>query len=165
MGSGRPHRYRLLAASAWAPSRRRSGLVSAFPTRPYPPSDGGRGGCVRACRSRASGPSCRLLPLLPLRARAVRMAGRRRRSPTRTSLSLRTTRRWTRRRPWAGGRCSILQKTSISNRTWGDEQQSPETMAIPFELFLPRPSLSTTLSAHCTERVEGAWAPRRRRIA
>jgi hypothetical protein len=134
----RPHS---VSASLWGPSHTHSGWAASFPPSCRPSACLGRGrGCARTCRGR--GPSRAHRPRRP----SFPMTGRHRPSPSRPSRTKNRRSRWTRRRPLADGRCSRLLVDGVSvvaGMTGGAAEGY-----VPLEDFRPRPSLSTTSSAH-----------------
>ncbi len=84
------------------------------------------------------------------------------RNPNRSRMMNRSwTRRSIRRQPSACGRCSILFSNHVRHT---NVFRCFKGRCIPLELFLPKPSLSTTSSAHCTDRPLAVCRPRRRSI-
>lgn len=157
-----------LAVSAWVVSHMHSGSGVAFagPHRCglsvfYGAGGrdcGHRGGCrdgghsnCRSHRPPLDGIRHGLSSTGPERRRLTRQR-------TRTNSSWKTTRRLTRRQPWDGGRCSTLEVTVSSHQR--RVQIAPVGLAsvwnVPFDCFLPSPSLSTTFSAHWTDLPVGA---------
>lgn len=141
-------------ASVSAPFHTHSGsAASSAYAHPWASSHGHANG--RHTRA----PSCRLPSRSPAPSRC--------RNPT----TMRTTRRWTRLRLLVCGICSKLEAAvstpdALSNekKRWRKAQPFPGRECSPLELFLPKPSLSTTSSAHCTDRPLALWPPRRRKM-
>lgn len=88
------------------------------------------------------------------------------------------TRRSIRPPPWERDICSRLGKAGVSfqlvrpsfmrGEGRGRDGEKAEVdhgaVVVPLELFRPRPSLSTTSCAHCTDGRLGLWPPRRRNV-